>query len=131
MVFISLGVYFFTKKDNIKQKAEQPTEKSIVNESTTVSSPIQPNVQPSSKPVSQTVYAVSEVVQHNSSASCWSVVGDGVYDLTSWIVRHPGGPDAIKGICGKDGTKNFYGQHQGQTKPENILVSFKIGILKK
>ncbi|HVV38952.1 MAG TPA: cytochrome b5-like heme/steroid binding domain-containing protein [Candidatus Paceibacterota bacterium] len=67
------------------------------------------------------------VAGHNSAASCWSTINGKVYDLTSWINRHPGGPDAILSLCGKDGSSAFNAQHGGQSRPANELAGFYIG----
>jgi len=32
-----------------------------------------------------------EVVKHRSTSSCWIVVDDKVYDVTSYMNEHPGG----------------------------------------
>ncbi len=77
-----------------------------------------------------TSYTLAEVAIHNNSASCWSVVSGNVYNLTSWISRHPGGSSAIKGMCGVDASTAFNGQHGGQSRPVAELAGFKIGILK-
>ena len=77
-----------------------------------------------------TAYTLAEVKLHNSSASCWSVVNNVVYDVTSWISAHPGGASAIKGMCGVDASGAFNGQHGGQARPVSELASFKIGVLK-
>ena len=74
-------------------------------------------------------YTLADVTLHNSGASCWSAINGGVYDLTSWINQHPGGPQAILIICGKDGSSAFNNQHGGQRRPSNELAGFKIGIL--
>lgn len=75
------------------------------------------------------IYSSSEVAKHRTAQSCWTIINSGVYDLTSWINQHPGGPAVIKAICGKNGTSAFNGQHLGQQRPENILASYKIGKL--
>lgn len=71
----------------------------------------------------------AEVALHNTADDCWSVVNGNVYDLTSYISRHPGGPAVLKGICGKDGTNAFTGQHQGQSRPQADLSSLLVGPL--
>ena len=53
-----------------------------------------------------------------------------MYDVTSWISQHPGGEQAILGLCGIDSSDAFNGQHGGQRRPATELASFKIGILK-
>jgi len=46
----------------------------------------------------QKMYSMSEVETYNTEASCWSTVNGKVYDLTSWINQHPGGPKKITQI---------------------------------
>lgn len=74
-------------------------------------------------------YSMSEVSSHASAESCWSVIRGEVYDLTNWKGSHPGGERAIMGLCGKDGTSSFEGRHGGSERPEDTLLSFKIGVL--
>lgn len=81
-------------------------------------------------PISQKIYSINEVALHKDTSSCWSVINNKVYNLTSWINQHPGGPDFILSICGIDGSSTFNQQHGGQRKPENELSSFYIGDLK-
>ena len=76
-------------------------------------------------------FTLVDVAAHATVASCYSAVNGNVYDLTSWISKHPGGEKAILGICGKDGTSAFTGKHGGQEKPEAALKYFLIGTLAK
>lgn len=75
-------------------------------------------------------YTAAEVALHSSASSCWSIVDGQVYDLTSYISRHPGGSSRILRICGKDGSSEFDDQHGGSSRPEQILAGYKIGPLK-
>jgi cytochrome b involved in lipid metabolism len=79
-------------------------------------------------PVAKT-YTSAQVASHNSGSSCWGVVSNSVYDLTSYVSSHPGGASAIQALCGKDATSAFTGQHGGQSSPTNVLASFKLGTL--
>ena len=74
-------------------------------------------------------YTMMQVSSHNSASSCWSVIDGNVYDLTSWISQHPGGQQAIKGLCGIDGTAAFHGQHGDSKKQATMLATMKIGVL--
>ncbi len=74
-------------------------------------------------------YTLPDVRAHASASSCWTVISGNVYDLTSWISRHPGGRSAITGLCGKDGTKDFLDQHDGDRSAESRLASFLLGPL--
>jgi cytochrome b involved in lipid metabolism len=46
---------------------------------------------------------LAEVSTHASESSCWTIVNGSVYDITSYIPRHPGGKREIMAICGKNG----------------------------
>lgn len=74
-------------------------------------------------------YTLAEVAVHADASSCWTAVGGKVYDLTSFIAKHPGGAENILRICGIDGTAAFEKQHGGDSKPENTLDGFYIGEL--
>ena len=73
------------------------------------------------------IYTAADLAKHATRASCWTVIGGNVYDLTKWISRHPGGSSTIIALCGKDGTAGFSAQHGGQPRPANELAAFKIG----
>ena len=72
---------------------------------------------------------MAEVARHDSKVSCWTVIKGSVYDVTSYISKHPGGASRILSLCGKDGTTAFEGQHDGDRRPESTLATFKIGAL--
>lgn len=71
----------------------------------------------------------SEIKTHNLKSDCWSIVNGKVYNLTSFVQKHPGGASVIANICGKDGSKAFINQHNSQIKPNNVLDSFLLGPL--
>lgn len=75
--------------------------------------------------------ADAQVQANNTSAKCWSVINGKVYDLTNWITSHPGGPNAIRGLCGRDGSASFNGQHRGQGSPAANLAQFLLGPLQR
>jgi len=74
---------------------------------------------------------LSAVKTHNSPSDCWTVVNRKVYNLTTWISRHPGGSSRIIAMCGKDASQAFNAQHSGQGSPNSYLAEFQIGIVKK
>lgn len=73
------------------------------------------------------VLSVENVALNDSEASCWTIVGGNVYDLTDWISSHPGGASRILGLCGIDGTSQFEGQHGGSSSVEGTLESYLLG----
>ena len=46
----------------------------------------------------------SEVQKHNSVESCWVIISGNIYDVTSFINKHPGGRNAILKAAGTDAT---------------------------
>lgn len=87
------------------------------------------NLKDTSVPAVNT-FTMADVAAHNTQASCWSAINGSVYDLTDWISRHPGGPGAIIGLCGTDGSDDFYMHHGTSRSAQAALVLFKIGTLK-
>lgn len=75
-------------------------------------------------------FTMAEVAKHNTEADCWSAINGSVYDLSTWVSRHPGGSKAIIKLCGTDGSASFTKKHGGATKPQAALVLLKIGSLK-
>jgi cytochrome b involved in lipid metabolism len=74
---------------------------------------------------------MDQVKANNTSASCWTVIDNYVYNLTNWISSHPGGAGAIRSLCGVDGTASFKAQHANQSSPASRLNSYLLGPLSK
>lgn len=47
------------------------------------------------------------LLRHRSLCDCWVSIFGQVYDITDFILKHPGGIDLFKGRCGKDITSEF------------------------
>jgi len=105
--------------------------KESINISTSTTATSTPAIASSTTKSTISTYTMSDVAVHNTRTSCWTVIDLNIYDVTSWILRHPGGEQNILSLCGKDGTAAFNDQHKGASWPENELARFKIGILKR
>lgn len=75
-----------------------------------------------------------EVARHASKDDCYMIIEGKVYDLTSYINKHPGGI-IIADYCGKDGTEAFNarGREKEPHSPRarEILKNYYLGELKK
>ena len=100
----------------------KPTAKATATATTSTSSA-------STTKAGATAYTMADVATHNSAQSCWAAVSGDVYDLTTWIGKHPGGSSVIKALCGTDATSAFLGAHRGERRPASELATFKIGTL--
>lgn len=84
-------------------------------------------------------FTLTQVAEHSTANDCWTIVNGNVYDITSYVPRHPGG-DGILAACGTDGTSLFTqrqtaeGESVGSGTPHSSsaasqLESLKIGTL--
>lgn len=89
------------------------------------------SVEPTPEITTQAEYTMANVAKNNSTTSCWSLINGNVYNLTGWINSHPGGASRIRGMCGRDGSASFNGQHRGQGDPTATLASYLLGPLAK
>ena len=75
-------------------------------------------------------YTRADVAQRNTPNNCWTIINNNVYDLTSWISAHPGGPSAIRALCGIDGSATFRSMHENESRPMRELNRYLLGPLK-
>jgi len=73
-------------------------------------------------------FSWEEVHEHNKRDDCWMVIKGKVYDVTSWVEKHPGG-DLIMTGAGRDATPFFISYHPTKVFP--ILSKYEIGSVKE
>jgi cytochrome b involved in lipid metabolism len=63
----------------------------------------------------------NELSSHDDRSSCWVGYKGSVYDITSWLLKHPGGISSIESYCGtcEEFTKAFNDKHG--TSKESVL----------
>jgi acyl-lipid Delta6-acetylenase / acyl-lipid (9-3)-desaturase len=69
---------------------------------------------------------VSEVAQRSTRDEVWIIVNARVYDVTSFVSKHPGGDLVIMAMAGKDCTDAFENYHQARIT-KNMLPQYLIG----
>jgi len=69
------------------------------------------------RPPKPRVVTLEEVALHNHSSDAWTVIDGVVYNLTDYIVFHPGGEPKIMEAAGKDATRRF---HQVRTHTKRM-----------
>lgn len=74
---------------------EQPTVQIPVNSTTPAATPAATTTLPPA-PATVKTYTMAEVSQHSTSTDCWLILSNGVYDVTPYISRHPGGDAILK-----------------------------------
>lgn len=78
---------------------------------------------------SAVTYTMAEVATHNTSANCWAVVNNKVYNLTGYIASHPGGQSAITALCGTNASAAFNAIHGSSSAANAALAGLYIGDL--
>jgi cytochrome b involved in lipid metabolism len=75
-------------------------------------------------------FTLGEVKKHNKKNDAWTIIENKVYDITTWIPRHPGGDVILKAV-GKNGTRLFKSVNHPSFVKENVLPKYYIGNLSK
>ena len=128
---VAIGGFLLLSSDNTSDSAD--------TQNTQPSAPAETAQPTSDTGATDQLLKLEEVAAHNTEDDCWTIVDGTVYDITSYVPRHPGG-DEILLACGTDGTSLFTmrttesGDTVGSGTPHsasatNQLASFKIGIL--
>lgn len=78
--------------------------------------------------MSDRVYTPAEVAVHNKIDSCWMVIKNVVYDVTTFLDEHPGGVDIMLQSAGTDATEAFESIGHSD-EASDMLVQYKIGVL--
>jgi len=76
--------------------------------------------------------SAAEAAKHNTAKSCWLVVSGKIYDVSSYLSKHPAGAGAITPYCGKEATAVFSGTGGGHVHSSyawGLLGSFYIGAI--
>ncbi|TSC87616.1 MAG: hypothetical protein G01um101416_431 [Microgenomates group bacterium Gr01-1014_16] len=97
-------------------------------------SPVAPPPPIQVQPGSSLTITTQEVALHNNSQNCWLIISDKVYNVTSYIIQHPGGSQTIVSRCGTDATTAFQtkGQQSGSShsnNANNLLNNYFVGNL--
>ncbi|CAH3133803.1 unnamed protein product [Porites lobata] len=76
------------------------------------------------------IFSLEEVSFHADQNSCWIVIKDGVYDMTDFVEKHPGGKEIMLEHAGLDATTVF--QDIGHSAEAlKILAKYYIGELRE
>lgn len=69
----------------------------------------------------------TEVAKHNIASDCYLIVRDKVYDVSTYINKHPGGKKKIINTCGEEVSSLFASIHSNFAW--NLLSKYYVGPL--
>jgi cytochrome b involved in lipid metabolism len=76
-------------------------------------------------------HRLSDLVLHNDEDhGYWVSVDGGVYDVTSLLLRHPGGPTVLEAYAGRDATATYRRLHASSAAADRLRRDFRIGSLR-
>lgn len=100
LIIVTVAVsYLLVFRDNSGSSSSDPTASTATNQEDNTAS-IATDAGGSEK------FTTAQVAEHDSSNDCWTIINDKVYNLTSYVPRHPGGDEILR-ACGTDGTSLF------------------------
>ncbi|ORX50111.1 cytochrome b5 [Hesseltinella vesiculosa] len=74
------------------------------------------------------VYSFEDVKAHQTKGDLWVVIHNKVYDITEFVLEHPGGEEVLLDEAGKDATESFEDiGHSDEAR--DILEKYIIGQL--
>ncbi len=118
-----------TRKDD-REESDDGDENTTATQPTVKPTETKPVVTAPTETTGPKTYTMAEVQAAAAAGKCLTVINGGVYDLTNFTNKHPGGAAAIKSLCGINGTAKFQAMHGGDPKPEKVLAGFYQGALK-
>lgn len=72
-------------------------------------------------------FSRQEILEHNKPGDCWIIIDNSIYDITSFITKHPGGSEILESRVGEDATSYFVTKHRNNKRAIEQLSYFKIG----
>ena len=83
-------------------------------------------------PPTDPIYTLAEVAKHNTPEDCWMTIDGQVYDLGTYLPRHPAPPAIMLPWCGKEASQAYRTKTIGRphsSYADQLLATYRIGAL--
>jgi cytochrome b involved in lipid metabolism len=77
-------------------------------------------------------YSQTVVAGHNSRDDCWMIIDGMIYDVSTYLPKHPSAPEIVIAWCGREATKAYQTKTIGRPHSSHagrILSGYRIGRL--
>lgn len=76
-------------------------------------------------------YTIKEISKHNTKKDLWIIINDNIYDVTDFLLKHPGGEKILLKFGGKNATIYFnkISKHD-DVNIKDLMKTFYIGKVK-
>jgi len=68
----------------------------------------------------------AQVAEHSTVEDCWIIIDERAYDITSFILAHPGGVGPVLNMAGKDASDVFANYHSAKVT-RTMLPAYLVG----
>lgn len=78
-------------------------------------------------------YSLNDVSKHDQLVDCWMVIHEQVYDLTTYLPKHPTTLKVILPFCGKEASHAYDTKNRGKphsSEASELLGKYRVGVLK-
>ena len=82
--------------------------------------------EPDTKASASTLFTREDVAKHGTYEDAWVIIDDGVYDVSRFVARHPGGKVLLY-YRGQDATEPFNAFHCDMPKANKFLAPLRVG----
>lgn len=123
--FLAIGAIFmlgFFEKQNLENNGGA-NYNSTSNSSSAPSEVSGSNRNTANSTASSQTFTLAEVSKHSSQKDCWLAINGSIYDVSKYIIEHPGGSSSIIQTCGSDATVAFKTMNRSGNKSHSSFAN--------
>ena len=126
IVALVIGISFFIRINQSNFKVDDLPSNTENSAQDNPSNVIDDDGNSTSTPSAKSIL-LSELSNHDSKSDCWVAYDGKVYDITSFLPKHPGSSARIEPYCGTaDEFKQAFEKQHGKSKVSNLM---RMGVL--